>query len=758
VLGAGGAVFLATLMLSNGVARRIVVAAAEREARNEAEAATTSIDLALQLVEVGTRTLATSIEALQPDEAGALRLLQAHVGERPRLYGSALALRAEPGQPWPRAPYVRRDGEALALDDLSKPSYRYWERDWFTKPLASGKPGWSEPYFDESGGNAWMVTYSAPLYRMGAGGREIAGVVTADLSLDVVDEVVSAIRVGRTGYGLIVSAGGRVVSHPDPKVARAGRVAEPRPRAEVEPILRDMRAGGSAFLPIDDLWLGTRARVAYGPIPRTGWSLAVVYPESELLEDVEALFRRQAALVGIGLLLLAAVVVLLSRRLTRPLGALAAGAARMATGDLETPLPEPGSRDEVGTLAASFLNMRDSLRRYVADLRETTAAKERLESEVRVAGRIQQAMLPSATASGQGYELQAHLKPARGVGGDLYDHFVADGRLFFLVGDVSGKGVPAALFMARSKALFGTISARQSSPGRILDELNRALCAENDAGMFVTVVCGALDPVTGVLVCASGGHDAPLLVRADGTLRTPPIEGGSLLGLIDGGEFPETRLQLAPGEALVAFSDGVSEALDPSEQLFTIERLAAALAGRPHASAKQVCDTVLEAVEAFVAGAPQSDDLTLLVLRRADTAAAPAGSPGEVRIEVAPRLEAIPDALARLAAWLSAAGVTAAPAADLRLVSEELLSNAVRHGGARSPMLLHAVREAALVRLELRDDCPAFDPLAAPAPGERPAGEPGGWGLALVRELMDEASYAREGDRNVVRLGRRLDT
>jgi sigma-B regulation protein RsbU (phosphoserine phosphatase) len=367
-------------------------------------------------------------------------------------------------------------------------------------------------------------------------------------------------------------------------------------------------------------------------------------------------------------------------------------------------------------------------------------------------------MLPPATAAGDGYALQAHLRPARGVGGDLYDHFVADGRLFFLVGDVSGKGVPAALFMARTKALFGTIAARRSAPGRILAELNHALCAENDAGMFVTVVCGALDPVTGALVCASGGHDPPLLVRADGTLRTPPIEGGSLLGLIDGGEFPETRLQLGPGEALVAFSDGVSEALDPAGQLFTIERLAAALEGRPHASAKEVCDTVLAAVEAFVAGAPQSDDLTLLVLRRAEAAAAPAVGPTEVRIEVAPRLDAIPEALSRLTAWLEAAGVPAAPAADLRLVSEELLSNAVRHGGARSPILLLAAREAALVRLELWDDGVAFDPLDARAPAERAAGEPGGWGLALVRELMDEAVYAREGDRNVVRLGRRLDS
>jgi sigma-B regulation protein RsbU (phosphoserine phosphatase) len=189
-----------------------------------------------------------------------------------------------------------------------------------------------------------------------------------------------------------------------------------------------------------------------------------------------------------------------------------------------------------------------------------------------------------------------------------------------MVGDVSGKGVGPALFMARTKTLFGTISVREASPAAILDAVNRELCRENDAGMFVTVVCGALDPATGEVVCAIGGHDAPYVVGADGAARQAPLEGGPLLGLMDDAAYPEVRLTLAPGESLVAFSDGVSEAASESGELFGLERIEQALSGPAAGSAGSLRDRLLEAVRGFVGQAPQSDDLTLLVLRRTDPA------------------------------------------------------------------------------------------------------------------------------------------
>ena len=245
--------------------------------------------------------------------------------------------------------------------------------------------------------------------------------------------------------------------------------------------------------------------------------------------------EHQIAVAVSGLFILAVALVTLSRRITGPLKALAAGAERLATGDLEGPLPEPTSQDEVGALTAAFRHMQGSLKTYVRNLQETTAANERLEGEMRAARRIQADMLPSPTAGGEaaGYDLAAVLEPARSVGGDLFDHFEVDGRMFFLVGDVSGKGVAAALFMARTKTLFDVVAPSEADPGAVLATINRGLCRQNEAGMYVTAVCGVLAVRTGVVTFATAGHEPPILVRAGGQPAPVATEGGTVLGLMD---------------------------------------------------------------------------------------------------------------------------------------------------------------------------------------------------------------------------------
>jgi sigma-B regulation protein RsbU (phosphoserine phosphatase) len=276
------------------------------------------------------------------------------------------------------------------------------------------------------------------------------------------------------------------------------------------------------------------------------------------------------------------------------------------------------SRDEIGRLTAAFHNMRDSLKTHIRDLQETTAAKERLESELKVARRIQMDMLPEGTAGGpdQGYELAATLVPARAVGGDLYDHFQQRGRVFFLLGDVSGKGVPAALFMARTKTLFEVVAGREPDPGTILCEVNRGLCAENDAGMYVTVVCGTLDAGTGEVVFGIGGHDAPALLGPGRPAEFLKAEGGPVLGLLEVPAFPVNRVRLAPGETIVLFSDGVPEAFNEADEVFTHDRLLATRRARPDGAPGEIAEAVLAAVRAFAGAAKQSDDITVLALRR----------------------------------------------------------------------------------------------------------------------------------------------
>jgi sigma-B regulation protein RsbU (phosphoserine phosphatase) len=619
VLLASGAVFLGTLALSHSRSRAAAIRAAEREAVSEAAGAIRGIEAVLRSVERSTRLVGAAFDAGEPSAVRAEALLRGFLSTHPDVYGSAVAFAPDrPGGPL--APYMHRHSSGssrLVRIDLASPDYRYWEREWFTVPARTGEARWSEPYFDEGGGEVYMVTYSVPTASRGPGSSAPTAIVTADLDLAWLNRLAAAIHAGRTGFGMIVSREGRVLGHPDPSwIGRARLPADLPPGAlrREGVVVRRLLRGGSGFEPID--LDGRPYHLAFAPVNVAGWSVAVLYPEDELFEDVRALRAVQAGLVATSLAALAAVIILLSRRLTQPLKALSASAGRIATGDLDLELPPVTSQDEMGALTESFHHMRDSLKTHIKDLKETTAAKERLESELKVARKIQMDMLPSNAAGGEGFELTATLVPARAIGGDLYYHFVRDGtRLFFMVGDVSGKGVPAALFMARTKTLLEGIALHESDPGVVLTEMNRILGSENEAGMFVTALLCTLDTRSGEVAFASGGHEPPIIVPAGGDPVALQAEGGPVLALLDVSAYTVNRVRLAPGDALVLYTDGVNEAQDVAGEFFGPERLrAAAAAGRPSGT-PGLTGSVLSAVRAFAGEAPQSDDITILSVK-----------------------------------------------------------------------------------------------------------------------------------------------
>ena len=276
--------------------------------------------------------------------------------------------------------------------------------------------------------------------------------------------------------------------------------------------------------------------------------------------------------------------------------------------------------DEVGSLAEAMTGMIARLQRYLLEMEAATAARERVEGELSAARDIQVGMLPRQFPpfpERRDVDVFALLESAKQVGGDLYEYIlIDDNRLFFVVGDVSGKGVPAALFMAMTTTLFKASALNSQSTSEIMRRVNTELVRDNVAEMFVTAFSGILDLRTGEVEYSDGGHEAPFVVRADGRVERMPKQPGMALGIFDEAKFGATRFQLHPGDSVVLFTDGVSEATNAEDDLFTIARIEQALAAaRTDRSARRIAEGLAEDVRVFVGEVAQSDDIAILVVR-----------------------------------------------------------------------------------------------------------------------------------------------
>jgi phosphoserine phosphatase RsbU/P len=617
-------IFSLVLAYHYRTSREIIRENQEKDARDLALIKAARIERVLSSVQKVTQGLADYLENTACSEKEIRSLIRTTLEHNPEIYGSTVAF--EPNgynaKTTTLAPYYYRKGGEIAFADLAKESYSYRQWDWYQIPKELQSPQWSEPYFDEGGGNILMSTYAVPFYRTIGKERRFLGIVGADVSLEGLHEIVSSIKILKTGYGFLISRNGTLVTHPSKSLIMNETlfgVAEARGDKGLRETARKMIQGRSGSVPFRDFFSGKECWMTYTPIPSTGWSLAVLFPQDEMMADINRLYRNMILMALIGLILFSAAAMVISGTITRPLRAMAKATGEIAEGNLDAALPPVKSRDEVGKMAEGFAIMQKSLKAHIQKLTETTAAKERIESELGIAREIQMSILPKIFPpfpDHPEFDLFALIEPAREVGGDFYDFFQIDPtHLCFVIADVSGKGVPASLFMAVTKTLVKATAHEGITPADVLTQVNHELASGNDTTMFVTIFCGILNLENGEVLYANGGHNPPLLIRKDGEVSYLEQSGGLVLGALEGIIYQGERLVLGPGESLFLYTDGVTEAMNAQEEMFSEVRLQRELVLRNQESVQEMIRGVMKEITHFTEGVSQSDDITMLVLR-----------------------------------------------------------------------------------------------------------------------------------------------
>ncbi len=773
ILAVAVPIYAAALYTSYRSAAERLEVGAERDADQLASQLAAELDAVIRPIEGGIRTVAAQLEEIDPPFEQYESRIRGILAAWPDVYGSTIA--AETGSahssPRPFAPYLfRRDG-GVEFSDLALDSYSYRTLPWYRRAADSLEPVWSSPYFDAGGGDIWMVTYSVPFFRRAAGvPRALAGVVTADLDLDWVRAAAEEAALGPIGMGWLVSPPG-----PESFVAPIGATTQRIARFDAaldEQTFRDlgerMLAAGMTFELVADGTVAEPVYLAVRGLETLDWRLLLVIPRAELLADARALLRRQLLLGAGGLVLLVAAISLVAASISRPIHALAAAVGGAGDGDLDFHLPEGARHDEVGVLTEALRKMRDSLQRHIVLRAEDLAARARLEHELTIAASIQQSMLPRRTEDARpaGARVAAALLPAKQVGGDLYDYFEGrDGGLLFAIGDVSDKGIPAALFMARVSGLFKILGAGGELPDRLLAAVNERFADSNDACMFATIGCGFLDVGTGLLRYASAGHDPPLLIEVGGNVEALLSESGPAIGVEAVASYPLVERYVAPGDTLVLFTDGVTEAAAADGSLYGLDRLSALLRERaPDEEPAALVRRIADAVGAHAPSFHATDDLTVLAVTLAPRNVTASRREGGEHWLIEPAFSSagVHEARQWLRAILAARHVAASRIGDAELIAEELLTNVVRAAGSQdgsSKVSVEVELTPAAIVLTVRDNGPAFDPLSRARPNldvEIADRDVGGLGIHLVRELADECRYARTDDCNVltIRLNR----
>ena len=500
--------------------------------------------------------------------------------------------------------------------DLNDLYYDYSKSSWYTLAKKTGRVCFTNLYMDIYK-RGLMITCSAPFYDAD---NNFKGVVGMDILISNLYKTIVDLDLGgdKEAYAFLVDNEGNIINNDNLEV-QAKRLFN---EIGITPYVAAQILSGKTGVSIT----AGKIYYAYTPIESTGWKFCVRMPERVILAPVQSIHRRvlltillYSEIFIVILIIVAVASRKFSNKLTKPIMELSYDVKEISSGNLDYKA-KIYDNDEIGDLAKNFNEMAVSLKDYIKNLAAVTAEKERIGAELNVATQIQADMLPRIFPpfpERKEFDIYATMTPAKEVGGDFYDFFLIDeNHLGLVIADVSGKGVPAALFMVIAKTLIKNRALMGGKPHEILHDVNEQLCEGNEAELFVTVWLGILDITTGKVTASNAGHEYPALKRAnEESFELIKSKHSPAVATMEGMKFRENEFDLQPGDILYVYTDGVAEATNSANELYGTDRMIEALNKNANVTATELLINMKHEVDEFTGDAPQFDDITMLCLK-----------------------------------------------------------------------------------------------------------------------------------------------
>ncbi len=684
----------------------------ERNAEMELVIKSIAVKHSLEDVELALRNRNWEFEQFLPYPDSLFAVTRRIVEQNPDFDGCCIAVVPDyyPEKGRLFEPYTVRRGDSIETVQLASEEHDYSKNKDFILAAKNDSSFWGEPYPDESDPKVTLITYTFPIHDEFG---DIAAVVGVDYNAEELGKMLNARHMFPSSYHILISGQGKLICGPE-EVGNTHQLAE-----ETLDMINDSTferhassTGHSTLLSFIDNEDGSKGYVFYSsPKSIKPWRIAVVNYDDEVFEPLIKIRWRDLLLTMAGLLVLA------------------------------------------------FIVQRSA--KNISKLQQATIEREHIDSELNIARKIQMDMLPKGekTALRDDCDVVGLLDPARMVGGDLYDHFIRDEKLYFCIGDVSGKGVPAALVMAVAHTLFRSISAHESNPARIMQALNETSCQRNEQNMFVTMFIGVLDLPTGRLRYCNAGHDKPFVIGEE--TKQLPAKPHLPLGVMDNMIYTTQETVLLSGESLFLYTDGLTEAMNESHEQFGLKRVEKGLRvciGKESNTSEKLIRIMTNRVNAFVDGAEQSDDLTMLAIHY---------TPQEKPIvfcetlNLNNKVSEITKLNAFVKSATTALNMETGLANQIKLAVEEAVTNIIDYAyqnGTEGNISVTIEADESRIRFIITDSGAEFDPTSVSKADttlsveERPIG---GLGVFLVRNLMDSINYERVDGKNVLRMEKR---